>query len=92
MNDEYASRSRAVAGNIQEVDVVLSKRHDGVIAAGVRGFLNGIPANSRCVGALQVAHVEIVHLAVREGVWRTDQMKQGVCATGSHTEDICVVV
>ena len=47
MNDEYASRSRAVAGNVQEVDVVLSKRHDGVIVVGVRGFFNCVPADGR---------------------------------------------
>ena len=45
MDDEYASRSRAVSINVQEVNVVLSKRHDGVIAAGVRGFFNRVPAD-----------------------------------------------
>lgn len=43
MNDKDTSHSRAVASNIQEMDVVLSECHDGVIVGGETEVLDEIP-------------------------------------------------
>ena len=43
MNDKDTSHSRAVASNIQEMDVVLSECHDGVIVGGEAEVLDEIP-------------------------------------------------
>lgn len=43
MDDEDASRSRAIAPNAQEMNVVLSKRHDGVIVVREIELLDEIP-------------------------------------------------
>lgn len=43
MNDEDTSLPRAVASNVQEMDVVLSKCHDGVIILGEGELLDDIP-------------------------------------------------
>ena len=47
MNNKDPSLSGTVTANVQEMNVVLSECHDGVIAIGVRSFLDGIP-RERC--------------------------------------------
>lgn len=68
MNDKDTSHSRAVASNIQEMDVVLSECHDGVIVGGEAEVLDEIPREWFLLGRFQGGHVEIIQGSLREGI------------------------
>ena len=70
MDDEDVSRSRSIASNAQEMNVVLSKRHDGVIVVRETKILNGVPRDGSRVGRFHRAHVEIKHRPLGEGIWQ----------------------
>lgn len=46
MNDKDASLARTVVANVQEVNMVLSECHDGVIAIRESWFLDKVPPDS----------------------------------------------
>lgn len=53
MNHEDASLPRTVASNVQEMDVVLSECHDGVIIGGETEVLYEIPLERAFLGSFQ---------------------------------------
>lgn len=59
MNDEDVGRAGRDTRDINEVDVVLGKGHDGGIVTSVRRSLDVIPAKSRASSSSQRAHVEV---------------------------------
>ena len=70
MDDKDASLSRPVVSNVQEMDVVLSKCHDGVIIFGKIRFLDEIPRESCRLGCFYFAHIEAIYRSLGKGIWR----------------------
>jgi len=68
MDDKDASLSRSVVSNVQEMDVVLGKRHDGVIIFRKIKFPNEIPCESFRLGCFHRVHVETIHRSLGEGI------------------------
>ena len=70
MDDKDASDTGTVSSNIQEVDVILSKCHDGVIVGREIEVLDEIPREGyRVVSEFHCAHVKTIQRPLREGIW-----------------------
>ena len=68
MNNEDVGTACGDAGNVKEMNVVLSECHDGVVAIGEGGLLHILPCDGGGVGGGHLLHVEEEELAMREGV------------------------
>lgn len=70
MDDEDAGRSRTIVSNAQEMNVVLSKCHDGVIIIGEIKLLDEIPLDGIRLGRFHRVHVEAKHRSLGERIWQ----------------------
>lgn len=59
MDNEDVGGAGRDAGDINEVDVVLSESHDGAVVASIRSDLDVIPTEGRAVSSGQRTHFEV---------------------------------
>lgn len=68
VNDEDVCRSGRDIRNVEEMDVVLSKGHHGLVAGRVWDLLIIDPRDRRAVSCLEQTHVQREHVSVGEGI------------------------
>lgn len=68
VDDEDVGGAGIDTGDINEVDVVLSEGHDGVVVASVWRGLNIVPTERRAVCGSQSTHIEGEKFALRHGI------------------------
>ena len=68
VDDEDLSFSRGNVGDVEEVNVVLSKGHDGLVAGAEGGLLDIGPGERGRVGRRLCLHVEEEEIRPRDGI------------------------